>query len=40
MRRLLSAAGPFYVFAGVMHFVIPKTYEAIMPPAISATPLA
>lgn len=23
--------GPFFVFAGVMHFVIPKTYEAIMP---------
>ena len=23
--------GPFFVFAGVMHFVIPKTYEAIVP---------
>ncbi len=32
MRRLLAAAGPFYVFAGVMHFVIPKVYERIMPP--------
>lgn len=23
--------GPFFVFAGIMHFVIPKTYEAIVP---------
>ena len=23
--------GPFFVFAGVMHFVIPKTYAAIVP---------
>jgi uncharacterized membrane protein len=23
--------GPFFVFAGVMHFVIPDTYEAIVP---------
>jgi uncharacterized membrane protein len=23
--------GPFFVFAGVMHFVIPRTYEAIVP---------
>lgn len=23
--------GPFFVLAGVMHFVTPKTYEAIMP---------
>jgi uncharacterized membrane protein len=29
LRRL---AGPFFVFAGVMHFLIPRTYEAIMPP--------
>jgi uncharacterized membrane protein len=29
LRRL---CGPFFVFAGVMHFVIPKTYEAIVPP--------
>ncbi len=34
MRRLLAAAGPFYVFAGVMHFIIPRTYERIMPPWI------
>ncbi len=31
MRRLLAAAGPFYVFAGVMHFVMPRVYERIMP---------
>jgi uncharacterized membrane protein len=36
MRRLLAAAGPFYVFAGVMHFVIPKVYERIMPPWLPA----
>ena len=23
--------GPFFVFAGVMHFVIPETYESIVP---------
>jgi uncharacterized membrane protein len=23
--------GPFFVFAGVMHFVIPRTYEVIVP---------
>lgn len=28
MRRLF---GPFFVFAGVMHFVIPRTYESIVP---------
>jgi uncharacterized membrane protein len=26
--------GPFFVFAGVMHFVIPDTYEAIVPRAL------
>ena len=36
MRRLLAGAGPFYVFAGVMHFVIPKVYERIMPPWLPA----
>ena len=36
MRRLLDAAGPFFVFAGVMHFLIPKTYERIMPPRLPA----
>jgi uncharacterized membrane protein len=33
IRRL---AGPFFVFAGVMHFVIPRTYRRIMPPYIPA----
>jgi uncharacterized membrane protein len=28
--------GPFFVFAGVMHFVIPKTYEAIVPDYLPA----
>jgi len=28
-QRLLAA---FFVFAGTMHFVLPKRYEAIMPP--------
>ena len=30
-QRLLAA---FFVFAGTMHFVIPKRYEAIMPPSL------
>jgi uncharacterized membrane protein len=33
VRRL---AGPFFVGAGILHFVIPKTYEAIMPRYIPA----
>lgn len=33
VRRL---AGPFFVFAGVMHFVIPRTYRRIMPPYVPA----
>jgi uncharacterized membrane protein len=32
-RRL---TGPFFVFAGIMHFVIPKTYRRIMPPYVPA----
>jgi len=28
--------GPFFVFAGVMHFVIPRQYEAIMPDYLPA----
>ena len=31
MRRFF---GPFFVFAGVMHFVIPDTYRAIVPRAL------
>ena len=30
-RRLLAG---FFVFAGAMHFVIPRTYEAMMPPSL------
>ena len=33
MRRL---AGPFFVFAGLMHFAKPRMYEAIMPPYLPA----
>jgi uncharacterized membrane protein len=29
---LARLCGPFFVFAGVMHFVRPRWYEAIMPP--------
>jgi uncharacterized membrane protein len=29
MRRLF---GPLFVLAGIMHFVIPSVYEAIVPP--------
>jgi uncharacterized membrane protein len=28
--------GPFFVFAGIMHFVVPRTYEAIMPRGLPA----
>jgi len=28
--------GPFFVFAGLMHFVVPRTYEAIVPPRLPA----
>ena len=33
VRRL---SGPFFVFAGLMHFAIPKAYRRIMPPYIPA----
>jgi uncharacterized membrane protein len=36
MRALGRLAGPFFVFAGIMHFVIPKTYKRIMPPYVPA----
>jgi uncharacterized membrane protein len=29
-------AGPFFVFAGIMHFVIPRTYHRIIPPYVPA----
>ncbi len=28
--------GPFFVFAGIMHFVIPRTYESIVPHSLPA----
>jgi uncharacterized membrane protein len=31
MRFLRASAGPVFVFAGVMHFVIPRPYMRIMP---------
>jgi uncharacterized membrane protein len=31
--RLLAAA--FWIFAGIMHFVIPRQYEAIVPAALA-----
>jgi uncharacterized membrane protein len=33
LRRLF---GPFFILAGVMHFVIPRTYAAIVPPRLRA----
>jgi uncharacterized membrane protein len=31
MSRMRHLFGPFFIFAGVMHFVIPRTYESICP---------
>jgi uncharacterized membrane protein len=36
MRMIERLAGPFFVFAGVMHFVIPRTYRRIVPPYLPA----
>ena len=36
MRTLRQLPGPFFVFAGIMHFVIPKVYRRIVPPYIPA----
>ena len=36
MRLIRSLAGPFFVAAGAMHFVIPKAYRHIMPPYVPA----
>ena len=33
LRRLF---GPFFIVAGVLHFVIPRTYEAIIPDYLPA----
>jgi uncharacterized membrane protein len=32
MRLIRALAGPFFVFAGTMHFVIPRAYQRIVPP--------
>jgi uncharacterized membrane protein len=36
VRTLRQLVGPFFVIAGVLHFVIPKTYKRIVPPWIPA----
>jgi uncharacterized membrane protein len=36
VRALRFLCGPVFIFAGVMHFVIPKVYRRIMPPNIPA----
>jgi uncharacterized membrane protein len=36
MRMLRRLAGPFFVVAGAMHFVIPETYRRIVPPYVPA----
>jgi uncharacterized membrane protein len=36
MQRLGALAGPFFVLAGTMHFVIPRAYRRIMPPYVPA----
>jgi uncharacterized membrane protein len=36
MRVLRQTAGPFFILAGVLHFVIPKAYRRIMPPYVPA----
>jgi uncharacterized membrane protein len=32
VRLLRRLAGPFFILAGALHFVIPKTYRQIVPP--------
>jgi uncharacterized membrane protein len=34
MSRSQKALAGFFAFAGTMHFVIPRSYEAIMPPSL------
>jgi uncharacterized membrane protein len=36
MRPLRQLAGPFFVFAGLMHFLKPRLYLQIMPPYVPA----
>ncbi len=34
MSRSQKALAGFFAFAGTMHFVIPRSYEAMMPPSV------
>lgn len=36
MPRLIPLAGPVYVFTGLLHFIKPRWYIAIMPPYVPA----
>ncbi len=36
MTRSRAALAAFFSFMGTMHFVIPRSFEAIVPPAIAA----
>lgn len=36
MSLLRRLCGPFFVFAGAMHFVIPRAYRRIVPPYLPA----
>jgi uncharacterized membrane protein len=36
MSRAARTFGPFFVFAGIMHFVAPRAYESIVPDALPA----
>jgi uncharacterized membrane protein len=36
MNRSQKGLAGFFGFAGVMHFVIPRSYEAMMPPSLPA----
>ena len=40
MRAIAKLAGPFFVGAGVMHFLIPKAYRRIVPPYVPAATAA
>jgi uncharacterized membrane protein len=36
MRVIRQLAGPGFIFAGLMHFVIPRAYRRIVPPYVPA----
>ena len=36
MTRSQKGLAGFFTFAGVLHFVIPRSYEAMMPPSLPA----